>query len=316
MQKTNKTMNDTKKIYETNDTIKSKTVKKLFTDEEPEKETKEAVTEKETKETVTEKETKQVIEKESEKETKETVTKKETKETKETVTEKETDSVPNNVPNKKIENKTKLFGKLTKKQEEVDSLFNPDENGVSVWVLKEEISQIKLLNWGNNGIARHGVFFNDNRYIWEKSPKTGKIEKLRTNGYNQDLINNLSRPIRKDIEKYHKKFGCVVCGSHSDLITDHKNDLYNDPRVLNIKTQKIDDFQCLCNHCNLQKRQVAKKTIETKKRYSAKNIPSLKVFNIDFIEGNKEFDINDPNAMKGTYWYDPVAFMQYIKENK
>ena len=305
MQKTNKTMNDTKEIYDSKDTkdtnntkysnnskdtIKSKTVKQLFADKETEKETKETVTEKEP-----EKEIKQVTE----------------KETKE-VTQKE----PDNVANKKIENKTKLFGKLTKKQEEVDSLFNPDENGVSVWVLKEEISQIKLLNWGNNGIARHGVFFNDNRYIWEKSPKTGKIEKLRTNGYNQDLINNLSRPIRKDIEKYHKKFGCVVCGSHSDLITDHKNDLYNDSRVLNIKTQKIDDFQCLCNHCNLQKRQVAKKTIETKKRYSAKNIPSLKVFDIDFIEGNKEFDINDPNAMKGTYWYDPVAFMQYIKENK
>ena len=206
--------------------------------------------------------------------------------------------------------------KLTKKQIIIDNLFKPDEFGNSVWVLKEEIVEIKELDWGNNGIARHGIFFGDKRYNWEKYPKNGAIQKLRTIGFNEDELYGKSRPIRKDIDKYHKKNGCVVCGSFSTLATDHKNDLYNDPRVLNIKTQSLKDFQCLCFHCNLQKRQITKKTLETGKRYSAKNIPSIAIFNIDFIEGDETFDKKDISAMKGTYWYDVVAFMKYIKSNE
>lgn len=62
-------------------------------------------------------------------------------------------------------------------------------------------------------------------------------------------------------EQYNKN----ICGSKSHLVTDHKNDLYNDIRVLNSKTQTVDDFQCLCNHCNLQKRQISKQTKIEKK---------------------------------------------------
>ena len=109
--------------------------------------------------------------------------------------------------------------------------------------------------------------------------------------------------------------GCVACGSKSDLTTDHKNDLYNDPRVLDMKTQKREDFQCLCRHCNLLKRQICKKTKEEKKRYGATNIPGIAIFGVDFIEGDETFDINNPNAMVGTYWYDVVAFMEHIKNS-
>lgn len=205
--------------------------------------------------------------------------------------------------------------KLSKKQQIIDTLFNPDINGISRWVSKDEIENEKTLNWGANGIGRHGVYFNDVRYIWEKYPLKGKISKLRTIGFCESTINKLNRPIHNDIHKYHKSGKCVVCGSSSELVTDHKNDLYNDPRVLDINTQTIDDFQCLCNSCNLKKRQVAKKTLETKKRYGATNIPSLKIFGIDFIQGDENFDINDINAMKGTFWYDPIEFMKYIKDN-
>jgi len=38
----------------------------------------------------------------------------------------------------------------------------------------------------------------------------------------------------------------------------------------------------------------------------------LKSFGINFIEGDETFDINDINAMKGTFWYDPVEFMKNI----
>ena len=209
-------------------------------------------------------------------------------------------------------NKTK---KLTKTQKDIDQLFKPNDNGISEWVKKKDIEKINTLKWGSNGVFRHGIFKNDNRYLWEKFPIKGKIEKIRTAGFNDDYLNGHTRPIRDDISKYHKKNGCVVCGSMSDLVADHKNDLYNDPRVLDTKTQTIDDFQCLCNHCNLQKRQIAKKTLETGERYGATNIPSLAIFGIDFIEGDKTFNKDDKNAMIGTYWYDPIKFMNYIKLN-
>jgi 5-methylcytosine-specific restriction endonuclease McrA len=117
------------------------------------------------------------------------------------------------------------------------------------------------------------------------------------------------RPISNEIRKYYKDKNCVVCGSNHNIVIDHKNDLYNDKRVLNIKTQTNNDFQPLCNHCNLQKRQVIKKVKETGKRYSALNIPSIAKFNIEFTQGNEILDKTDPNWGIGTYWYDPVDFI-------
>jgi len=53
--------------------------------------------------------------------------------------------------------------------------------------------------------------------------------------------------------------------------------------------------------------------MKTGKRYGATNIPSLSVFGIDFIEGDETFDKDNINAMVGTFWHDPVKFMEYIK---
>jgi len=122
-----------------------------------------------------------------------------------------------------------------------------------------------------------------------------------------------NHPIREDIKEYYKNKACVHCGTNTDLQCDHKNGLYNDSRVLNTKTQTIDDFQSLCRHCNCQKRQVEKKTKKTSIRYGATKIPSLAIFGIDFIEGDETINFEDVNALKGTYWYDPVEFMKYIK---
>ena len=122
-----------------------------------------------------------------------------------------------------------------------------------------------------------------------------------------------NHPIREDIKEYYKNKACAHCGTNTDLQCDHKNGLYNDSRVLNTKTQTIDDFQSLCRHCNCQKRQVEKKTRETSKRYGATNIPSLAIFGFDFIEGDETINLEDVNALKGTYWYDPVEFMKHIK---
>ena len=204
--------------------------------------------------------------------------------------------------------------KLSNKQKEVDLVFHPNADGKSEWVSREVLNKNLTLSWGNNGCGRHGVYFGDNRYIWEKQGNV-KITALRTIGFSEDHLYGAQRPIRKDIHDYHKSRACVVCGSCSDLVTDHKNDLYNDIRVLDLNTQTKEDFQCLCTHCNLQKRQVSKMTKEQGKRYGASNIPSLAVFGIDFIDGDETFDASDIYAMKGTYWYDPKEFMIQLKKN-
>lgn len=127
-------------------------------------------------------------------------------------------------------------------------------------------------------------------------------------GENDEL--NQTRPIRKDIRNYYKKFPCITCGT-SNTICDHKNDLYNDSRVLCESTQTLEDFQPLCNNCNLRKRAVSIKTIKEKKRQPPP--PHIRMLGYDFIKGDENLDLNDPHAMEGTYWYDPVYFIKQVK---
>lgn len=210
----------------------------------------------------------------------------------------------------KTQNEQRMATRLTKMQQKVSLVFNPDlATGVSNWVHRSDLGD---LSWGNNGVSRHGVFFNDNRFVWQKYPHQGKIVKLRTCGYSPDEQRRMARPIREDIRCLFANKACVVCGSTSNVVADHKNDLYNDPRVLNLRTQTVDDFQCLCTHCNLQKREVIKKTKASGVRYGATNIPHLAPFGIDFTEGDGSFDPTDIHAMRGTYWYDPVDFMKSL----
>ena len=121
----------------------------------------------------------------------------------------------------------------------------------------------------------------------------------------QDLSS--ARPIRQDIRDALKTLPCVACGTTSQIEIDHKNGLYNDPRVLSASTQTIDDFQPLCKHCNDQ-RQTYVYSNKTGKRYGFTSIPQFKAYGIDFIEGDETFDPENPNAMVGTYWFDPVCF--------
>jgi hypothetical protein len=126
-----------------------------------------------------------------------------------------------------------------------------------------------------------------------------------------ERTNIQKRPIDKDIHKEITSLTCVICGTHN-TICDHKNDLYNDVRVLNIKTQLINDFQPLCNHCNLQKRQVCKTEEQTEKLYSAKNIQRYKIYPFEFPWEKKAFDKDDIYCKTGTYWFDPVEFDRNI----
>jgi len=163
------------------------------------------------------------------------------------------------------------------------------------------------------------------KYSWD--PSEEEIAEIRqmippNNGGSGNAIHyimvygeqNLSsaRPISQAIRDALCKQPCVACGSNSNIEIDHKNGLYNDPRVLSAQTQTVDDFQPLCKHCNDQKRQTIKKMKETGVRHSACDIPSLRMLGFDYVGGDTSYDINDPNTMVGTYWYDPVAFMRDV----
>lgn len=78
--------------------------------------------------------------------------------------------------------------------------------------------------------------------------------------------------------------------------------------VLDINTQILDDFQCLCNHCNLLKRQICKDEKKNNKLYSAKDIPKYGMHDTYFPWEMKPFDSNDPTCKNDTYWHDPVEF--------
>ena len=209
--------------------------------------------------------------------------------------------------------------KLTSKQQEVDRVFTPNSKGCSEWITRETLDTSDKLSLGKNGAGRHEIFFGDARYIWEKKTLCRKTSALRLRGFSEEYLRGAERPIRDDMHAFHRKRRdavCVVCGCGDKkyLCTDHKNDLYNDPRVLNRETQTLEDFQCLCTHCNRQKAEISKKTRKTKKRYKATNLPQLAFLGVDFIEGDETFDPNDPNAMVGTYWYDPVLFLKRANE--
>ncbi len=126
------------------------------------------------------------------------------------------------------------------------------------------------------------------------------VHSIRTININKHQI---AEKIRIEITRN----SCVICGKR-ETNCDHKNDLYNDPRVINVKTQTIDDFQPLCLHCNSQKRQICVEEKAKQKIYSAKNIGSYKSYEFEFPWEKKNYDVNDITCKVDTYWYDPVEF--------
>ena len=134
------------------------------------------------------------------------------------------------------------------------------------------------MSFGNNGNFRNNICWNVAKYIWDierlNNKQNGKVIRIRTIKLNN--IRNVKRYIRIDIktELLEKYRYCIHCGIHKNLCIDHKNDMYNDARVLNEKTQVEDDFQVLCNKCNKD----LKHHISNRKEKLTKQLHSVKDF--------------------------------------
>jgi hypothetical protein len=199
----------------------------------------------------------------------------------------------------------------------------------------QELQQHSELYWGGNGVgdrwarkkfnytviyAKKTKTYSENEEdhmdnqiledFWKKNAnmKTGIIGIF----VHSPRINVIKRPIRKDILDVIRCQPCVVCGSKTDIICDHKNDLYNEERVLHTESQTLEDFQPLCNHCNLQKRQIFKEETQQGRLYSAKQMARYRVFPFEFPWEKKAFDSTDFSCKTDTFWYDPVEFEQKI----
>lgn len=219
---------------------------------------------------------------------------------------------------------------------EVENLVLTLSNNFTKIITIEEIMKNPVIFWGGNGV---GDRFANKKFNYTSINRNRKYRTYSENddeSIDKELIENflntytfkkqgiigiyvhshrkniVKRPIRKDIDLEIKKSACVVCGTNNDIICDHKNDLYNDERVLNSKTQTIDDFQALCNHCNLQKRQISVKEKETFKLFSAKNLPMYKFYNFEFPWEKKAYDEENITVKTDTFWYDPVEFNRKI----
>ena len=69
------------------------------------------------------------------------------------------------------------------KQEFLEFFFNPDENGISRWISREELKDTPL-SLGNNGHQRKGTFFGNKKYKWETirpKKKNGRVQLMETN---------------------------------------------------------------------------------------------------------------------------------------
>jgi hypothetical protein len=177
-------------------------------------------------------------------------------------------------------------------------------------------SNKKIKTYSNNendtvSIDNINNFFNNNKY------KNIKINGIIGIFIHSKRYVNDNHPININIKNKLKNKSCVSCGSNTNIIIDHKNDLYNDLRVLNIYTQNINDFQPLCNHCNLQKRTILIKEKQNNKIYSAKNIQKYSFIDFEIPFEKYNYDINDINFKSDSYWYDPINFnyllYKYIK---
>lgn len=201
----------------------------------------------------------------------------------------------------KKETKTSLFIKLAQ----------PDKNGFSRWVNKSEFigefSPLMFKNgadWCRKESTICKYFFVE----FDKSITPGNgIDRIRLNGIKTEKDRLGNQGIRSDIKKYYQKQRCVILGTSKPEV-DHKNGWKNDNDVMNLSTQKFEDFQPLSKAANDAKRQFCKECRTTGKRYDAKQLG----YPISFYKGNSDHDKTSKGCI-GCFWYDPIEFRKHLK---
>lgn len=178
-------------------------------------------------------------------------------------------------------------------------LFNPDDNGFSRWVKKNEcVGKYQSLfpKNGNHWYRNVGL----KKFIFEKRINNGDIE-WRFNGLK---YNNGDRSIRLDIWETTRNKPCVITGlklsNGHKIEVDHKDGRYPE-KVLNKDSQTLEDFQPLLESLNKQKRSDCLKCVKTGNRFDAKS----KGCSISVKKGSLKYE----GTCDGCYWYNPKDFL-------
>lgn len=123
-----------------------------------------------------------------------------------------------------------------------EELAQPNEEGVSRWVLVDEFvgkyQGLQLLNGA--GWSRDDGSFGK-KYIIERDKSLtpgNRTDAIRTIGYNNG---DYSQHIRADIKKEISSRQCVILGTSNPEV-DHKNGRKNEDRVMKNEDQKLDLF--------------------------------------------------------------------------
>jgi hypothetical protein len=185
-------------------------------------------------------------------------------------------------------------------------LFNPDENGVSRWVYKDEcVGEYANLrpgngnHWYRNPGLSHLIFV-------KETLKKEKTIRWKFDGLKEKTP---TRPISELVRKELEGKPCAHTGfkgtTNNEMVIDHKNGRYNDEDVLDVKTQKPEDFQPLCNQANLNKRSYCNNVcIKIGKRFDAKTLG----YGVSYIEGDEKYE----GTCVGCYWADCIRFKKEI----
>ena len=194
--------------------------------------------------------------------------------------------------------KIELFLKLAK----------PDEKGYSRWVNTTEfIGDYADLKLGNGGSWCRKESILAKNYIIKKDRSLtpgNSIDRIKLSGLQQI---NSTQNIRSGIKKEFREKRCILLGT-SKIEVDHKNGRKNDPRVMNTRTQMVDDFQPLSKAANDAKRQHCKECKDSGNRFDAKRLGYI----ISYYKGGK-FHSNKIDGCIGCFWYDPIEFRKYLK---
>ena len=193
-------------------------------------------------------------------------------------------------------------------------LANPDENGFSREVKVEEfVGKYKDLKFGNGAdwARKSSKFARTFNVEFIKSNKPGKPTiSIKLNGYKKEQDNKV-QTIRKDIKDKLSKEPCLVLGVNRScdykIEIDHKDGRKENKRVMNPKTQRLEDFQPLSKPANDAKRQHCKKCKETGIRFDAKILG----YPVSVVEGTLKYD--EKLGCKGCFWYDIKAFREVLE---
>ena len=143
----------------------------------------------------------------------------------------------------------------------INTLIQTLSNNYTTIIPRTILKHFPKLSWGNNGIGdrwvngkqNYTVIYSGKKGYLTYSDNEENIDIKKIINFSQETkgsgiigiwphsikTENKARPIKSEISTKIKSGCCVVCGSKSQLVCDHKNDLYNDPRVLDEKTQVI-----------------------------------------------------------------------------